>query len=67
MSGDAKSKFTAGTDASYMMPSNQQPTCAFPAPRPRMVYCNPAAFQTVDGQRYQKITYAYGHARPYGA
>jgi len=40
-------------------------TCAFPGPRPRMVYCSPAAYQQVNGQRYQQIVNAYGHARPY--
>lgn len=41
------------------------PTCAFPSPRPRMVYCLPAAYQQINGQRYQPIVNAYGKARPY--
>jgi hypothetical protein len=39
-------------------------TCAFPAPPVRSVYCEPAAFSQINGQRYQKIVYAYGKSRP---
>ena len=39
-------------------------TCAFPAPPVRSVYCEPAAYQQVNGQRYQKVVYAYGKSRP---
>lgn len=39
-------------------------TCAFPSPPVRMVYCQPAAFQQINGQKYQKLVYAYGQARP---
>ena len=46
-------------------PNGPVRTCAFPGPRPRMVYCSPAAYQQVNGQRYQQIVNAYGHARPY--
>lgn len=39
-------------------------TCAFPAPPVRSVYCEPAAYQQVNGQKYQKIVFAYGKSRP---
>lgn len=39
-------------------------TCAFPAPPVRSVYCEPAAYSQINGQRYQKIVYAYGKSRP---
>jgi hypothetical protein len=42
-------------------------TCAFPGPRPRMVYCSPAAYQQVSGQRYFPIQVAYGSSRPYAS
>jgi len=50
-------------DQNNMMP-NRPSTCAFPAPPVRSVYCEPAAFSQVNGQRYQKIVYAYGKSRP---
>lgn len=46
------------------IPSIRQTTCSFPAPPVRSVYCEPAAYQQVCGQRYQKMTYAYGKSRP---
>ena len=48
-------------------PQPQGQTCAFPQPQPRMVYCSPAPFQQVNGQRYHTIANGYGRARPYSA
>jgi hypothetical protein len=50
------------------MPQQQgMSTCAFPSPPARMVYCQPAAYQQINGQKYQKLVFAYGKARPMGA
>jgi len=49
---------------SMINPPRQATTCAFPSPPVRMVYCQPAAFQQINGQKYQKLVYAYGQARP---
>jgi hypothetical protein len=38
--------------------------CAFPAPPPARVYCQPAAFHRVCGNPYHLMTTAYGHSRP---
>lgn len=52
----------------HLFPTQQgTSTCAFPSPPARMVYCQPAAFQQINGQRYQKMVYAYGKARPHGS
>ena len=40
------------------------PACAFPAPMPHRVYCNPAAFHRTCGQPYHNLTVAYGQSRP---
>jgi hypothetical protein len=42
-------------------------TCAFPAPPVRSVYCEPAPYSQMCGQRYHKVVYAYGKARPHHA
>ena len=50
-----------------VMPYPPVKNCSFPAPPNRSVYCEPAAYQQVNGQRYQKIVYAYGASRPINA
>jgi hypothetical protein len=49
----------------YSYPACGCSTCSFPSPRPRMVYCSPAAYQQVNGQRYQLIVSGYGKSRPF--
>jgi len=49
------------------VPPSPVSMCAFPSPAPRMVYCQPAAYQQINGQRYQKMAYAYGRSRPMAA
>lgn len=45
-------------------PHNQgRTTCAFPSPPARSVYCMPAPFSQVNGQKYQSLPYAYGQPR----
>lgn len=41
-----------------------QPACNFPAPPPARVYCSPAAFSSLSGNRYQRIGDAYGSSVP---
>lgn len=38
--------------------------CHFPAPHPMRVYCQPAAFHTVNGMHYHNLSVAYGSSRP---
>ena len=38
--------------------------CHFPAPQPHRVYCQPAAFHSVDGRDKQLLVVAYGSSRP---
>ena len=38
--------------------------CAFPAPPPFRVYCQPAAFSSTDGRNFQLLVNAYGASRP---
>jgi hypothetical protein len=39
-------------------------SCHFPAPQPHRVYCQPAAFHSVDGRDKQLLLFAYGSSRP---
>ena len=39
-------------------------TCHFAQPPPKMVYCHPAAFTSLDGRSHHRILDAYGHSRP---
>jgi len=39
--------------------------CHFPAPQPHRVYCQPAAFHSVDGRDKHLMVVAYGASRPY--
>jgi hypothetical protein len=38
--------------------------CAFPEPPLRSVYCMPAPYSSINGQKYSTLSYAYGAARP---
>lgn len=38
--------------------------CAFPAPPPPRVYCQPGVFSTVDGRDYPLLVNSYGQSRP---
>lgn len=42
----------------------QEMGCHFPAPQPHRVYCQPAAFHSVDGRDKQLLVVAYGSSRP---
>lgn len=42
----------------------QEMGCHFPAPAPHRVYCQPAAFHSVDGRDKQLLVVAYGSSRP---
>lgn len=46
------------------MPQQQEMGCHFPAPQPHRVYCQPAAFHSVDGRDKQLLVVAYGSSRP---
>lgn len=50
---------------SHMMSSQPHTMCAFPEPPVRSVYCMPAPYNQINGQKYQTIVYAYGQSRPY--
>lgn len=39
-----------------------QQQCAFPAPPPARIYCQPAQFTQVDGRDYATIQTAYGQS-----
>lgn len=41
-----------------------QQECAFPAAPPPRVYCQPAAFTSVDGRHHHLLVNAYGNSRP---
>ena len=43
---------------------DQEMGCHFPAPQPHRVYCQPAAFHSVDGRDKQLLVTAYGSSRP---
>lgn len=47
----------------YNPPNQGRTTCAFPSPPARTVYCMPAPFSQVNGQKYQSLPYAYGQPR----
>lgn len=40
----------------------QQQQCAFPAPPPSRIYCQPAQFTQVDGRQQLLIASAYGQS-----
>ncbi len=46
------------------MGQQQEMGCHFPAPQPHRVYCQPAAFHSVDGRSYQLLVVGYGSSRP---
>jgi len=46
------------------MAQQQEMGCHFPAPQPHRVYCQPAAFHSVDGRDKQLLLVAYGSSRP---
>lgn len=50
----------------HLYPQAAVSTCAFPSPPARMVYCQPAAYQQINGQKYQRLQFAYGRSRPMG-
>lgn len=39
------------------------PSCYFPAPPPKRVYCSPAPFTNPLGMGYQRLVGAYGNSR----
>lgn len=41
-----------------------QQQCAFPAPPPARIYCQPAQFTQVDGMSHSRIMTAYGSSTP---
>jgi hypothetical protein len=42
-------------------------SCAFPAPPIRNVYCFPAPYSQINGQKYQTLALAYGAPRSINA
>lgn len=49
----------------HMMAPQPHTMCAFPEPPVRSVYCMPAPYNQINGQKYQTLVYAYGQSRPY--
>lgn len=50
--------------ASFAPAVQEYVKCAFPAAPVRRRYCHPAAFTSFDGNRFQKLSVAYGASIP---
>ena len=58
--GDMQGNYVPGMAGGRYM----QQQCHFPQAPPARCYCQPAAFSSLDGRKFQRLLDAYGNSRP---